>query len=248
MELINFHSHCHLGQHQPPTYNRGSTPIDLCAGSIEFANALEAAWYLPFGEPIGLKGDHCTLGLDFDTSKLFQQSVSPILQLQQRGVNSNNSKLTQNFCKEAIKACQNANIFHRIHLLTACDQLTAREKQDIESLDSELTEILINADKKFIKKGNHPWSPELHMAYLVHYYWSLKLSHKCTGREYPQAFLRIEQIVPHATLRPPYLTTISENLRAAQSALQAIQKIAIEKRKTHLEELISAAAICKDIK
>jgi len=80
-DLIDLPSHHHPGQHRPPTYNRGSTPIDPCAGSIEFANALKAAWYLPFGEPIGLKGDHRTLGLDFDSSKLFQQSVSPILQL-----------------------------------------------------------------------------------------------------------------------------------------------------------------------
>jgi len=183
-ELINLHSHRHPGQHRPPTYNRGSTPIDVCAGSIEFADALEAAWYLPFGKPIGLKGNHHTLGVDFNTTKLFQQRVSPLFQLQQCGVNSNNQKLTQKFCKEAMKACQDANIFNHINLLTARDKLTIQERNDIKSLDCKITTILTNADKKCIKQGTHPWSPELHTTYLIHYYWSLKLSHKQTGRNY----------------------------------------------------------------
>jgi len=60
---------------RPPTYNRGAQPIDLCAGSPEFVTALTAAWYLPFGIPIGLKGDHRTIGLDFDSDLLFTQRI-----------------------------------------------------------------------------------------------------------------------------------------------------------------------------
>ena len=100
-------------------YNRGTNPIDVCAGSLEFANALEAAWYLPFGELVGLKGNHHTLGLHFNVDILFCQQINPVMQIKQHGINSNNMKLTQFFCKKAIQACQQADIFNRIHTLMA---------------------------------------------------------------------------------------------------------------------------------
>jgi len=162
--LIDLHSHRHAGQWWPSTYNQGSNPINLCTGSSEFADALEAAWYLPFGEPIGLKGDHQTLRLNFNTDWLFWQCVNPIEQTKQHGMISNNMKLTPKFCNHTIKACQQANIFVRIHNLTACDQLSHQDQLDLEIIDVELTAILAKADQWCVKQGNHPWSPELHTA------------------------------------------------------------------------------------
>jgi len=75
-DLYDLHVKHYPQQKHPPTYNQGLTPIDLCAGSPEFAEALIAAWYLPFGLLHGLKGDHQTLGLDFAVDKLFQQSAT----------------------------------------------------------------------------------------------------------------------------------------------------------------------------
>jgi len=76
-DLRDLHSLRFPSTTRPPTYNRGSTPIDLCAGSPEFADALDATWYLPFGEPLGLRGDHRTLGMDFNINKLFHQAAQP---------------------------------------------------------------------------------------------------------------------------------------------------------------------------
>jgi len=39
-DLIDLHHHRHPNSLRPPTYNRGSHPIDLCAGSREFLEAL----------------------------------------------------------------------------------------------------------------------------------------------------------------------------------------------------------------
>jgi len=50
----DLHSTRYPNQIRPPTYNCSSKPIDLCADSPKFAEALEAAWYLPFGKPLGL--------------------------------------------------------------------------------------------------------------------------------------------------------------------------------------------------
>jgi len=66
-DLCDLHQLCHPGLPRPVTYNQGTTPIDLIAGSPEFQLAMVAAWMLPFGELGSLQGDHCTLGIDFDT-------------------------------------------------------------------------------------------------------------------------------------------------------------------------------------
>jgi len=81
-DLIDLHSARHPGQNCPPTYNQGSKPIDVCAGSPEFVEALETAWYLPFGEPLGLHSNHQTLGLDFNIKKLFRQMSTKVMPLQ----------------------------------------------------------------------------------------------------------------------------------------------------------------------
>jgi len=91
-------------------------------------------------------------------------------------------------------------------------------------------------------------APDLHEAYLVHHYWTLKWSTKQMGRNYPQAFAKIEAQVPQSKLKPPHLQTISANIRNAQQKLQAIHKAALHKHQTHLEDLIKAAHTCKDTK
>jgi len=98
------------------------------------------------------------------------------------------------------------------------------------------------------KKGNYPWSPKLHKAYLIHYYWTLKLSSKRTGHQYPQAFNKIEEQVPLAKLKPPHLHTIAANLREAQKNLHSIHQEALAQCQTHLNNLIKVAHTCKDQK
>jgi len=95
-DLLDLHTYQRPNQVWPPTYNRGSTPINLCAGSFEFAEALQAAWYLPFGLPTGLKGDHHTLGLDFTSDTLFHQRITTPYQAPTHRVYSNNIKLVKN--------------------------------------------------------------------------------------------------------------------------------------------------------
>jgi len=245
-DLLDLHTYRRPNQARPPTYNRGSTPIDLCAGSIEFAEALQAAWYLPFGLPTGLKGDHRTLGLDFNSDMLFQQRTTTPYQVPSRGVYSNNLKLVEKFCKQVVADCQESGIYTRIHQMATKQTLNTQDKSELDRIDADLTRILVQADQKCVKAGNAPWSPQLHEAYLIHHYWTLKLSQKRTGRNYPQAFQAIETKVHPSKLCPGHLTTISANLRAAQNLLREYHKTAKEKRQAHLDELISSAGVCND--
>jgi len=57
-DLIDVHHHHYPTQTKPPTYQRGSEPIDMIIGTELFATALTAAWILLFGDLPLLKGDH----------------------------------------------------------------------------------------------------------------------------------------------------------------------------------------------
>jgi len=83
-----------------------------------------------------------------------------------------------------------------------------------------------------------PWSSELHQAYLVHRYWALRLSKKCTGRNLQQAYKQIA-----AALLTPLDTTgsISKNLADSQAKLRDIRWQAVQKRKDFLQSLATAA-------
>jgi hypothetical protein len=70
-DLMDLHLKKHPTQQRPATYNRGKSPIDLCAGSPKYAKALVAVWYLPFGKPKTIHSDHRSIGLDFNTQLLF---------------------------------------------------------------------------------------------------------------------------------------------------------------------------------
>jgi len=147
-----------------------------------------------------------------------------MMQIKQQGVNSNNMKLTQKFCKQAILTCQESDIFNCIQALTNCQELTKYNHQTLETLNSEITKILTSADQNCVKQGNHPWSPQLHTAYLIHHYWLWKLSQKHMGCNYPQAVTKIESQIPQINLYPAHPTSITINLQAAQKNLKQIHQ------------------------
>jgi len=132
MDLLDLHTYCRPNQVRPPTYNRGSTLIDLCTSSIKFAEAHQAAWYLPFGLPTGLKGDHCTLVLDFSLDTLFHQQTITPYQAPTCGVYSNNIKLDEKFCKQVIAICQDSGIYECIHQMATKQTLNQNNKEELD--------------------------------------------------------------------------------------------------------------------
>jgi len=161
-------------------------------------------------------------------------------------VYSNNIKIVQKFCTQVIEGCHEQGIYEQIHTLASNTNMTNTNHRELDEIDNNLTQILVKANQKCIKYGNSPWLPQLHKAYLIHHYWSLKLSQKRTGWNYPQAFQAIEVRIPNQKLYQSHLNSLSTQLRFAQGQLQKIHQEAKDKRKDHLNELIAAAAICKD--
>jgi len=164
------------------------------------------------GKPLGLCCDHQTLGLDFDINILFKHQVTPNMPAITRGVNSNNPTLIKEFCKHAIAASQEANLYRRIHQVLTKEHFSPSDHKDLEQIDAELTQLLVSTDQQCKKPGTHPWSPELHKAYIIHHYWTLKLSSKHTGRQYLQSLTKIKNQFTTTQLKISPMDSISAHL------------------------------------
>jgi len=137
-------------------YTCSSKTIELCVGSPEFTKALINAWYFPFGEPIGLKGDHQTLGFDSSIYSLFHHQPANIVTPIICSVNSNNRKLIKKFCNKVIEHCEDANIYEQIHQLNVQTMFNPDHHAKLEAINTDLAKILVDADQECVKKGTYP--------------------------------------------------------------------------------------------
>jgi len=145
-DLVDLHHHRYPSLPKPATYQRGTTAIDLIAGSPLPAAALCHAWLYPFNEPAQIKGDHRLLGVDFDPDLLFGNNIASVEDLGQRGVNSRHPQTVQKFCKRVITQCQRHNIAERLDSLQDATYFTAAHHEELESIDLQLTRLLTKAD------------------------------------------------------------------------------------------------------
>jgi len=96
------------------------------------------------------------------------------------------------------EASDMANISQRISALEALDTLSPTTAEALNSIDDDLTAILVKADQKCWVHKNTPWSPELHEAFLEHRYWNLCCSELRKDRDYSAAYNVISTLLPPA--------------------------------------------------
>jgi len=172
--LTDLHAYCYPATRKPATYQRGSSPIDIIAGTRLFVEVLQHAWILPFGLPPLIKGDHRMLGVDFDP-KIRNKPATPAPSLL-RGVNSNHEQHVDKFCKEAIIQCNKQHLSERLDMLMLKPILLPDDILELETIDVAITKILVMADQHCNTLSNIPWSLTVQHAFIKHCYWSLCLA------------------------------------------------------------------------
>jgi len=245
-DLVDLHYYKYPTQPRPPTYNRGTTTIDICLGSPEFVDALLTTSILPFGLPVYLSGDHRALILDFDSRILFGHEPPPARHVYQRGARSNALPTVTKFSKLVGEACDQASLNERITDMEHLPGLTEIDKQLLNAIDNELTKILVTADRKCQRFNAYPWTPAMHTTYLEHRYWALRFSEVKTERSYKQAYEKIEQHLTKAQTTLEFQETISQRLRKVRQQLRIIRREAQAKRKEFLDTLLQAAKATKN--
>jgi len=181
-DVIDLHYHKYPGARKPATQQCGRNAIYLIAGSPRTAEAMVHAWICLFGEPAMIKGDHHLLGIDFDPDVLFSNALAPHTHLTNQGVNSQHEQKVTKFCKRMVSQCNQHQLAERLIYLKSRPKLTPTDLDELESIDQQLTQILIKADNHCKPPHPNPWSPELDQAYLCHRLWTIKLTAHCNQR------------------------------------------------------------------
>ena len=106
--------------------------------------------------------DHCGLFIDVKKDAIMKDKIieetSPFLQKLQ----SNSPKVIRHYKKILKKQIEKGNIEQRakeIHIIATIRTLTPTEEKELNTIDDEITEILLKAEKN-IKGEQHnlPWS------------------------------------------------------------------------------------------
>jgi len=169
--------------------------------------------------------------------------------MNQRGVYSNTIPIVKRFCRLAGEGCDQANIAIRIAHIEECDKLTDKDHNTLDQIDQDISQILTRADRKCQRFKEQPWSLTLQQDYLVHRYWTVKLSEAKTECKFESALQRIWQRIQDQTrLIQPDGKTISACQRAARTQLRSTRHSAQEKRKQFLNQLLADTHHTKDKK
>jgi len=158
-DLSDLHYHCYPSIKKAVTYQHGSRPIDLMAGSPLTINALVSTWMCPFNNPPTIKGDHCLMGLDFDLDILFGTSTTVLANLGQQGAKSRQTQMVNKYCKWVLSRCTQQGLAEHIAHLLMLPTFNMDHHQELEQIDTQLTRILTKTDHECCPTNNAPWSP-----------------------------------------------------------------------------------------
>jgi len=197
MDLTDLHQHKYPGSRKPAMQQCRSKAIDLIAGSPKVVKALIHTWICPLGKPAAIKGDHRLLGVNLDPGIIFSNVVAPLAKFVLRGVHSHHEQKVTKFCKCIITQCNHYQMAQHLGLLQSLPTLGPEHLAKLESINKQLTKILINADCHCQPTNADPWSLELNQAYLCHRLWMLALSTHSNDRDmYDVLKLIQKQLLP----------------------------------------------------
>jgi hypothetical protein len=156
----------YLPDSPPPTYQRGQNQIDHIIGSIGFLHAITDAGILP--PRTGPLSDHSIVYIDFSLAIL---SGTPTQVLHDpthpasRNLWSTDVKAAAKYIESVQNGFHEHNILDRIAILTYRSQRTNRCTDDdvriLYQIDSDITNILLAAERQCKTAGGHAWSPLL---------------------------------------------------------------------------------------
>eukprot|EP00978_Attheya_sp_CCMP212_P034139 scaffold141687_cov34-Attheya_sp.AAC.6 len=116
---------------------------------------------------------------------------------------------------------------------------SSQVKQEFEEVDTELHNILLDAEKNIAAYSHLPWSPKLHNAYQVWKYWKTLLSYyktKCIPGQRIKELLKIWES-KYKVFQGDNTKSISRQLRKAKKALQQCRQSSSKLRNEHMERI-----------
>lgn len=226
------------------TYNRGKEAIDHAMCSVSILPYVRTSTYTPF--QLHTSSDHRGILIDFDRKLLLGKTQS-INTIPHRGVVSTNEKQTTTFIQYLTKYWDEYNIDQRVDNASKLENKKILRKV-LNSIDRDITQAFLQAEKRTKNKDRPPWSPILKAASLQVKRLQLLFEEYKTQTDHTQAIQHTEsQMDTTRDLPKPHTKQECQYyLRKAQKNLRKIRKKARELRIQHLENLIEKYNLTND--
>jgi hypothetical protein len=227
-----------FGHDIPPTYSRGSTPIDCFYVSLSLLQA--SAGFLP------IFCDHRVLWMDIPLEVVFGRSLPSTKPVQPNRLVLHDPRIVNKYVESLQNYLENVNFLESIRKLQK-KMHTDFSEHDIlvyNQLDKIRTTGILLADKKCrkLKMGAVPFSPRLVVVWNEIKAWKL-VRRKLKGGKVNARFL--QRVTKKALLADTDLLSLQEveqKLSAAFFKYKTVKKEAMGYRNTWLEEVAAARA------
>jgi hypothetical protein len=237
--LVNLHLARH-GPDAPPTYNRGSAPIDAVFVSPSLLDCQSG--YLGFGDAVA--SNHCCLWLDIPLAVAFGHELQPIPLPKARRLQCRDPRIVAKYNKDfSAFLLQHSLPQQAFSLQSHCHfPLDPSQALEWERLDALRLQGMRFAEKhcRKLRKGNVPWSPAIQQALNLITPWNLVCCCR-RGVKVSSSLLRRAAAtagIPEATSAT--LPVAKASLRLAFQEYKGLIKSASALRTTFLEDLASA--------
>jgi hypothetical protein len=158
----------------PATFIRGTRAIDFIIGTQAIKRAMVANGYLPFYSG-AWDSDHRALFVDINVDTILGNVVEADPP-KKRILQSRNIVIARKFLHNLAKDKTLKVLHDNILLLKVKKVFTTEDKNKLEKIDEQFTQLLLSSEKKCNNNHNQPWSEKVHQLALTYQYW--KIHHK----------------------------------------------------------------------
>jgi hypothetical protein len=168
LKTTNLTSLMHNVYDKMSTYARGHHIIDHIMGSPELKQYVRRSGYLPFYSGAWIS-DHRPMYLDLEG--ILNNEIPHVIT--QRQLRSNNKKAIEKFLR-AVPYNDLHNLHTNITTLEQTTNWTTAEHNILETVDTQFTALLLQAEKSLNSHYHHDWSMQLHEQYGIYIYWKTR--------------------------------------------------------------------------
>jgi hypothetical protein len=226
-QLVEILGHFHSVKNKVLTYAQGTERLGYTFCSDTLLPAVARCGAEPFNQHIF--SDHRALFVDWHEDVLFGSKSPTIVPHVQRRLQAKHRPSVSKYVDTLHEYCVDHNVFERLHKLQQDpDGIKA------ESIDRDITQGMLVAERRCRRPGKDPWSPLLKEARLLVDIFRHALSMVRIGLESRYKLQCLVTLYAIPVDVPDTQADLIKALQSAQSKLRSVQKEAANQRRSYL--------------
>jgi hypothetical protein len=235
--LVEICTHKH-GMEGPPTYARGTTPIDAIYVSQTLLGL--ACGYLP------ITGDHRILWLDIDIDAALGRPIPASASRPAQQLTLQDPRVVHKYVTTLTRILEREKFLPRLQSLRLKleQEVTDKTLSEYNKLDTIRLKGILLADKqcRHFKMGQVPFSPQLVMAWNKLRAWQVLVKKLNGGRVSSRYLQRVVKAAAISNVKLISVSEAEENLANCWINYKSLKKEAVNLRTSWIEGLVSARA------